>query len=95
MSVDFVLCLCDKQEVTLYSLSPQEAVLWFLFVASCVDSAKSFSTVKLQLDTHTAGHAHTTSTCRYISALYLMTNFMYVTGVSAKSAQHKYVDSHR
>lgn len=76
MSVDFVSsCLCDKQEVTLYSLSRQEAVLWFLFVASCVDSAKSFSTVKLQLDTHTAGHAHTPSTCRYISALYLMTKF--------------------
>ncbi|XP_041856117.1 cdkn1a interacting zinc finger protein 1b isoform X4 [Melanotaenia boesemani] len=42
----------------------EDVASWFLCAASCVDSATSSSTEKLQLDTHTAGHTHTASTCR-------------------------------
>ncbi|KAL3063548.1 hypothetical protein OYC64_003169 [Pagothenia borchgrevinki] len=42
----------------------EEVVLCFQFLVSCVACVTSSSSVRRQHDTHTAGHTHTSSTCR-------------------------------
>ncbi|MEQ2271849.1 hypothetical protein XENORESO_010205, partial [Xenotaenia resolanae] len=59
--------ICDKiqqpetnESIFSWTVSVQEAALWFRFMGLCVNSATSSSIERRRLDTHTAGHPHIT-----------------------------------